>query len=122
VSVVDFFGSPIPNANVTLNSPAAERFSAITHSDGVASFSNIVGGDMQIVVFVSGATNDYQAITLTVNQPTSVQVKIDRYIAFGSLLIQASLLIVIVIILIGIVLFATVEIYRRKRAKHPVET
>ncbi len=122
VSVVDFFGRPIPNANVTLNGPETERFSAITKGDGTATFSNVIGGDMQIVAFASGAQNGYQAVTLTVVQPTSVQIKIDRYIALGSLLIQTSSLITIAVILVAVILFAAVEIYRRKRVKHTLES
>jgi hypothetical protein len=118
VSVVDFFGRPIPNANVTLNGPEPEHFSAVTQGDGTVTFSNVIGGDMQIVAFASGAQNGYQAVTLTVVQPTSVQIKIDRYIALGSLLIQTSSLITIAIILVAVILFVAVEIYRRKRVKH----
>jgi hypothetical protein len=122
VSVVDFFGRPIPNANVTLNGPETERFSAVTQGDGTVTFSNVIGGDMQIIAFASGAQNGYQAVTLTVVQPTSVQIKIDRYIALGSLLIQTSSLITIAIILVAVILFAAVEIYRRKRVKHTSES
>jgi hypothetical protein len=118
VSVVDFFGHPIANANVTLNGPATERFSAVTQGDGTATFSNVVGGDMQIVAFAPGAQNGYQALSLTVDQPTSVQIKIDRYVAFGSLLIPVSSLITIAVILVAIILFAAIEIYLRKRVKH----
>jgi len=118
VKIVDFFGSPISNANVTLNGPATEHFSAITKGDGTAVFNNVVGGDMQIVAFPSGAQNNYQAITLTINQPTSVQVKIDRYIVLGSLLIQVSSFIALIVVLIAIILLAIVEIYRLKRVKH----
>ena len=121
VSVVDFFGRPIPNANVTLNGPETERFSAVTQGDGTVTFSNVIGGGMQIVAFAPGAQNDYQAVTLTVNQPTSVQIKIDRYIALGSLLIQASSLITIAVILAAVILLAAVEIYRRKKVKHTSE-
>jgi hypothetical protein len=116
VSVVDFFGQPISNANVTLNGPATERFSAMTQGDGTATFNNVVGGDMQIVAFAQGAQNSYQAVTLTVDNPTSVQIKMDRYIALGSLMIPVSSLITLIIILVAIVLFATVEIYRRKKS------
>ena len=65
----------------------------MTKGDGTATFNNVIGGDMQIVAFAPGAQNNYQAITLTVNQPTSVQIKIDRYVALGSLLIPVSSLI-----------------------------
>ena len=116
VSVVDFFGSPISNANVTLNGPATERLSAKTQGDGTATFNNVVGGDMQIVAFAQGAQNSYQAVTLTVDNPTSVQIKMDRYIAFGSLMIPVSSLMTLIIILVAIVLFVTVEIYRRRKS------
>jgi hypothetical protein len=116
VSVVDFFGQPISNANVTLNGPATERLSAMTQGDGTATFNNVIGGDMQIVAFAQGAQNSYQAVTLTVDNPTSVQIKMDRYIALGSLMIPVSSLITLIIILVAIVLFATVEIYRRKKS------
>jgi Carboxypeptidase regulatory-like domain len=122
VKVVDFFGTPIQNANVTLNGPATERFSAMTQGDGTASFNNVVGGDMQIVAFAQGAQNNYQAVTLTVDKPTSVQIRMDRYVLLGSLLIPVSLLITLIIIIIAIVLFATMEIYRRRKAKHFPET
>jgi Ca2+/Na+ antiporter len=89
----------------------------MTKGDGTATFSNVVGGNMQIVAFAQGAQNSYQAITLTVDNPTSVQIRLDRYIALGSLLIPVSSLITIIIIIIAVVLFAIVEIYRRRKAK-----
>ena len=84
VSVVDFFGTPISNANVTLNGPATEQLSAMTQGDGTATFNNVIGGDMQIVAFAQGAQNSYQAVTLTVDKPTSVRIQIDRYIVLGA--------------------------------------
>ena len=77
---------------------------------------------MQIVAFAQGAQNSYQAVTLTVDNPTSVQIKMDRYIALGSLLIPVSSLITLIIILVAIVLFVTVEIYRRKKLKPTSES
>jgi hypothetical protein len=118
VAIVDFFGNPISNANVTLNGP--EKISQVTQSDGKITFNNIIGGNIQIIAQVLGTKDAYQAMTLTVNQPTSVQVKIDRYIALGSMLISTSALITIIIILAVLILFALVEIYRRRRVKHAV--
>ena len=117
VSVVDFFGTPISNANVTLNGPAPERFSAMTQGNGAATFNNVIGGNMQIIAFPQGAQNSYQAVTLTVDKPTSVTIQIDRYIVLGSLLIPVSSFITLIIILVAIVLLAIVEIYRRKKGK-----
>ena len=42
VKAVDFFGNPISNANVTLNGPETEHFSANTKDDGTAVFNNVV--------------------------------------------------------------------------------
>jgi hypothetical protein len=119
VSVVDFFGSPISNANVTLNGPSSERFSAMTKSDGTATFNDVVGGNLQIVAFAQGAQNSYQAVTLPIDNATSVQIKMSNYIALGSLLISASSLFALIIIVVAIILLITVEIYRRK-TKRPL--
>jgi len=115
VKVVDYFGSPISNVNVTVNGPSTERLSAKTPGDGTATFNNIVGGNLQIVAFAQGAENSYQAVALTVDQPTSVQIKMDGFIAFGSFLMPTSALLTVIIILVAVILLVTVEIYWRRR-------
>ena len=120
VVVVDFFGTPIQNVNVTLNGP--EKLSALTQSGGTATFNSIIGGSLQIIAQAPGTQGAYQAMTLTVNQPTSVQIKLDKYVALGPLLIQASSLFSMLIILVAVILFALVEVYRRRRVKHAVAT
>ena len=115
VTVVDFLGTPISNVNVTLNGP--EKISAQTQSNGKATFNEIIGGNMQIIAQASGMQDAYQAVTLTVNQPTTLQVKIDKYVAIGSILIQASLLITILIVLAAVVALLLVEIFWRRRTK-----
>jgi hypothetical protein len=120
VSVVDFFGAPISNANVTLNGPLFA--SAVTESNGKATFNNIIGGNMQIIAQPSGAQDASQAITVTVNQPTTVQIKIDKYVALGSMLIPTSLLFTILIIVLALILFVIVEVYRRRRVKRAAAT
>jgi hypothetical protein len=116
VDVVDFFGTPISNADVTLNGPVDT--SSVTQSNGKATFNNVIGGNMQIIAQVSGTQDASQAITVTVNQPTTVQIKIEKYVTLGSILIQTSALFTILVILIIIILFAIVEVFRRRRVKH----
>jgi hypothetical protein len=118
VSVVDLFGSPIPNANVTLNGSA--KTSVTTQGNGVATFDNIIGGNMQIIAQPQGTQDAAQAITVNVNEPTTVQIKIDKYISVGGMLMQATTLISIVIVLIAVLLFATVEFDRRRRRPKPI--
>jgi hypothetical protein len=120
VSVVDFLGSPISNVNVTLNGP--EKLYAATQSNGKALFNNIIGGNMQIIAQASGVQDAYQSVTLTVNQPTVVQISMAKYVAFGSILIQTSLLITILIIVVAVVLLLLVEVFRRRRIKHVAST
>jgi len=115
VSVVDFFGSPISNVQVTIN--GQQQLSESTQNNGKATFNDIVGGNMQIIAQASGTPNAYQAITVNVNQPSTVQIRMDKYVALGSLLIQASSLITILIILLAIILFALIEVVRRRRLK-----
>jgi hypothetical protein len=115
VSVVDYFGQPISNANVTVNGPSSERLSAITPGDGTTTFNNVVGGNLQIVAFARGAESNYQAVALTVDRPTFVQVKMDGYIVLGPFLIQTSALLTLIIVLVAVILLVTVEIYWRRR-------
>lgn len=116
VSVVDFFGSPIPNVGITLNGPENEKLSAETKGDGKAIFDNVIGGDMQVVAAL-GVENAYQTLTLTVDQPMTIQMKIDKYVALGPMLIQTSSLLTVLIVLVAVLLFALVEVYRRKKTK-----
>ncbi|HSQ49111.1 MAG TPA: carboxypeptidase-like regulatory domain-containing protein [Candidatus Deferrimicrobiaceae bacterium] len=113
VKVVDALGGPISTAQVTLNGP--QKLSDVTKGDGTVTFDNIIGGSMQIIAQAQGAPDIYQAITTTVTQPGTVQLRMDKYIAFGSTLIPASLLVTIIIILLAVMGLLLVEILRRKK-------
>jgi uncharacterized membrane protein len=115
VSVVDYFGTPISNANVTVNGPSSERFSATTAGNGKATFNNVVGGNMQIVAFAKGAESSYQAVSLSVNQPTSVQIKMGGFVALGSLLIPTAGLFTLILVIVAVVLLVAVELFLRRR-------
>jgi hypothetical protein len=120
VSVVDYFSQPISNANVTVNGPSSEHLSAITPGDGTTTFNNVVGGNLQIVAFAQGQESNYQAVALTVDRPTSVQIRMDGYVVFGPFLMQTSALLTIIIVLVAIILLVTVEVYRRRRHRSAV--
>jgi hypothetical protein len=113
VKVVDALGGPISNARVTLNGP--QKLSGVTKGDGTATFDNIIGGSMQIIAQAQGTPDIYQAITTTVTQPGTVQVRLDKYIALGSTLISASMLVTIIILLLAVIALLLVEILRRKK-------
>ncbi len=117
VSVVDYFGSPISNANVTVNGPASEHFSVMTPGNGKATFNDVVGGNLQIIAFAKGAQSSYQTLSLTANQPTSVQIKMGGYVALGGLLIPTTALITLIFIVVAIVLLIVVEMFLRQRRR-----
>jgi hypothetical protein len=117
VTVVDYFAQPIPNVNVLLNGPRIGTQSATTQTDGTATFSNVIGGNMQIIAYPTGIENSYEAVNLQIEEPTAIQIKMAKYILIGPFLIESSVLATFIIIFAAIILFLSLEIYRRKRAK-----
>jgi len=117
VTVVDYFEQPIPNVNVMLYGPGIEAQSATTQTDGTTTFSNVIGGKMQIIAYPAWIENSYEAMNLQIEEPTTIQIKMAKYILIGPFLIEASLLATFVIVLLAIILFVSIEVYRRKRAK-----
>ena len=115
VSVIDFFGSPISNAQVTINGP--QQLSDKTQNDGKVIFTGIIGGNMQIIAQVSGTSDAYQAVTLNVDQSSNVQLKMEKYIALGSILIQSTSLVTMLIIVSAIIAIVLVEVFRRRKNK-----
>jgi hypothetical protein len=72
---------------------------------------------MQIVAQIQGTSGTSQALTVNVNEPTTIQVKLENYVSVGGTLVQASTLTTIIIILVIVILFAVVEVVRRQRIK-----
>jgi hypothetical protein len=117
VTVVDFFEQPIPNVNVMLNGPGIGTLSATTQADGTTTFSNVIGGTMQIIAYPAGMENSYAAVNLQIEEPTGLRIKMAKYILIGPFLIEASVLATFVTVLLSIILVVSMEVYRRKRAK-----
>jgi hypothetical protein len=117
VTVVDYFQQPIPNVNVMLHRQGIETLTGTTQSDGTTTFSNVIGGSMQIIAYPAGMENSYEAVNRQIEEPTTIQIKMAKYILIGPFLIEASLLATFVIVLLAIILFVSIEVYRRKRGK-----
>jgi len=115
VSVVDFLGTPIPNAYVTLN--GQQKVSAFTGSNGKATFRNIVGGDMQVVAELQDTSDAFQAVRVTVNEPRDLEVRLEKYVYVNGILMLASTAITLIVVLISAVLFILIEVIRHKKAK-----
>lgn len=94
VLVVDYFGQPIPSAEIKI-----ERFSEIeqrwveimpsqrTDSSGVASLPSI-GGDYSISIYVSGQISAIDSFHI--DSSNMLVFKIDRFITIGGLVLETS--------------------------------
>jgi len=117
VKVVDYFGNPVSNANIELGRAGVETRTATTQGDGTATFENIIGGNVEIIAYTPGTQGSFVATNLQLDSPTNVQVQMSKYVVLGGLLIETSLLATILIILIAMVLFAVMEVLRRRGVK-----
>jgi hypothetical protein len=117
VTVVDYFGQPIPNVNVMLHGPGIGTRSATTQTDGTTTFDNVIGGSMQVIAYPAGMENSYEAVNLQIEEPTALKIKMSKFILIGPFLIEANVLVTFIIFLLAIILFVSIEVYRRKRAK-----
>ncbi len=122
VSVVDFFGNPISNANVTIYGSENGRLSNVTSSDGKVTFNNLIGGNMQVVAYPSGVENNYQAVSMTIDGSTIVTVKMGQFISLGPLIIWTNAFVAVVLILASLLLFFAIEIIRRRKMVSTIKT
>lgn len=113
VKVVDYFGTAINNVNVQLSRPGMSTKSATTDGDGTATFSNVIGGDMEIVAHPAGGEAAFVALNLQVTSPTTVTLAMDKFVVVGGALVNASLLASLIIIVLVAVLLLLVEVFRR---------
>jgi hypothetical protein len=116
--VVDYFGQPIPNANVTLQRDQY-RASSFTGGDGSATFNNVIGGDLQVAVYLSGQSQPCEATTAGITNSTTIEIKIDKYTLVAGLVVETSQLATVIIIVLVVVFILALELYRRRRSKQP---
>ncbi len=117
VSVVDFFGHPVPNVDVHFRGPDQVTWSNTTLSDGTTIFSDVIGGDVQLIAYPANIENYYEALNLKLDSPTAVQIKLGKFVILGSLLIDVGLFITIMIILPIVIVLIILEFFRRRKLK-----
>lgn len=119
IAVVDFFERPIPGVNVILQEASTDRRLLRTEMDGTATFNNVIGGSIQIIAYPVGIENCYGAYNLQIQEPTNIHIKMEKYVLLGPLLIEVSHLTTLILILFTVVLFFSVEVFRKKN-KHSI--
>ncbi len=117
IKVVDYFGQPIPNANVTLQREGLPPRSNITEYNGVAAFSDFVGGSVQIAIYLNDQTQPCIETASSVVSSTTIGIKIGKYVLIAGILVGTSQLTTALIIAASIILIVSIEVYRRKRSK-----
>jgi hypothetical protein len=115
VKVVDYFGQPISNVNVTLQREGLETRSFLTQSGGTVTFDNIIGGDLQIAACLSGQTQPSVVSGFYVDKSSTLQIKIENYVTLAGFLVETSQLVTAIIIVVSVILILLVEVYRKKR-------
>jgi hypothetical protein len=116
IQVVDYFGQPIPNANVTLSLESLQKWS-LTKSDGIAEFPEAIGGNLQVAVYLPGQSQPYMTSPLYVDSSRTIQIKIERYTMLAGFLVETSQLVTSIIIVVSVIVILCLEVYRRKRPK-----
>ncbi|MEM3000326.1 MAG: carboxypeptidase-like regulatory domain-containing protein [Candidatus Bathyarchaeia archaeon] len=117
VAVVDYFGQPIPNVNVLLKSIGEASWPAVTQADGVATFTSVIGGSMQIIIYHEDVKKAYEAVSVQINEPTTIQVKMAKYVLIGPFLVESNVLATLIIIIAGLTLLLTLENHGKKKGK-----
>ncbi len=117
IKVVDYFGQPIPNANVTLQRKGLPPCSNRTKSNGVATFSDFIGGSVQIAIYLNDQTQPCIQTPSSVASSETIGIKIGKYVLIASILVETSRLATALIIVATIILVVSIEVYRRKRLK-----
>jgi len=117
ISIVDYFGQPISNVNVTLQREGLTALSDQTQSDGKATFNNIVGGDLQIAVYLLGQTQPYTTNSFLVDSSEMIQIKIERYVMLVGFFVETSQFTTAIIIVVTVILILMIEVYGKRRSR-----
>ncbi len=119
VKVVDYFGAPISNVYIQLSRPGMTTQSATTKSDGTATFSSVIGGNMEITAYPTGNQKAFIAKNLEITSPTTITLSMAKYVLFGGSLVDTSVLATIILVVLVILLLVILEVYRRTGFRLP---
>jgi hypothetical protein len=110
----------LANVKVTLQREGLSLSPATTQGDGTATFNNIIGGDVpfQIAVYVGDQTQPTVALEQSVENSTTVNVRLDKYVTLGGFLVETSQFAIAILIILTVILLGVLEVYRFRRTRH----
>jgi hypothetical protein len=118
VKVVDYFGQGIGNVNVKLQREGEPTLSAPpTKADGIATFNNVIGGNLEVVLYLGDSTQPIVTEGVTVENSTTIQVTLSKYIVVGGLLVETTEFATILVVAVAIAFVLALEVYRFRRSK-----
>jgi len=115
VTVIDYFGQPIPNAKVVLNSTTREDVEILnltTGPDGINRTHGILGGHYRISLYVAGRLCQVKSLDLDLSGEIAFQV--GDYVMVGGYPLELNQLITGVSLTIVVIFCALILIYRRR--------
>jgi hypothetical protein len=114
IRVSDYFGQPIPKLTVTLQR-AGYLKSTISGSNGLATFSNVVGGDMEVTVNSTGGQSNQLAMeSLYISNSTTIGITLGNYVMLAGMLVGTGQLLTVVILVVCVIFILCLEVYRRR--------
>lgn len=117
IKVVDYFGQPIPNVNVTLHREGLTPQSIKTNASGIAEFNQLIGGKMQASLYLSDGVQPFTVASYTVSSSSTFEIRLDAFVNFAGFLVQTGQLATALVIIAVLVIVVVMEIYLRRRSK-----
>jgi hypothetical protein len=112
VAAIDYFGQPIPNALVKIEQRiTTESMEDNTGPDGSVTFSNILGGDSRISIYIRGQLGETRELYLANSK--QVVLHLNRYIVIAGYALETSQFVTIISIALLIVAFILGLTYKR---------
>lgn len=117
VKVVDYFGQPISGVTVTLRRDGSSPVSDKTEGEGTVTFGSLIGGNIEVAVYIGDQSEPTAAQGLTISNSTSTQIKIGKYTVLLGLLVETGQFAVALIIVSIVVVILLLEVYRTRRVR-----
>jgi hypothetical protein len=117
VRVVDYFGQGIGNVNVKLMRAGEPTMTATTKGDGTATFENVIGGTLEVALYLGASTQLIVTQGSTVQNSTTIQVQMSKYVVLAGMLVDMATFATIIVIIVAVALVLALEVYRFRRSK-----
>ncbi|MEM4704334.1 MAG: hypothetical protein QXJ02_04625 [Candidatus Bathyarchaeia archaeon] len=114
IKVVDYFGQPIPNVNITIKQGTWQN-SKTPDANGLATFTSITGGNMQITAKLADQTAPITARTAYIDTSQTIELKVDKYTVIAGALVETNNLLTAMIIVFALILILAVELVRKRK-------